>query len=202
MAVPALRGKLDSCLLALAEGAAKAGRRGGISILGPICRARWNLAVLSELAEPGRMALVPVVGREGRVSDFMWRYASPTVTLTLGCAGEDLSGLTLTQVLGASALRDALFEICHRTILSRSSLTAAVKVGDWRGRFVAHPSSAGLTGVLTSSSAIRRVIAAQRILRELEEHQGPVADATIACANASRLSLTVTTTAFCHTISP
>lgn len=154
---------------------------GVVGLVGPMHRAKWNVAVLSELAEPGRMVLIPVVGREGRVGDFMWRRASPTVTLMLGCAGEDLSERTLTQVLGAGALRDALFETCHRAFLNRSPQTAAVTCGDWRGRLVAHPSSAGVTAVLTCALAIERVIAAQRVLRELQGRQRSGADATIAC---------------------
>lgn len=169
MFVPAYRGKLVP-RSAHAVGAASTLHDGGL--LGPMRRAQWNVAVLSELAEPGRMVLIPVVEREGRVVDFTWQWASPTVTLLLGCTGEDLSGRTLTQVLGASPLRNALFETCHRAFLDRSTQTAAVNGSDWQGRLDAHASAGGLTAVLTSSSAIDRFVAAQGVLRELEQLSG------------------------------
>jgi hypothetical protein len=79
------------------------------------------------------MVLIPVVGRAGRIDDFMWRSASPTVTLLLGCPGDDLTGRTLMQVLGAGALRDALFEPCCRAFLGRSPQMSAVNGSGWRG---------------------------------------------------------------------
>lgn len=167
MIVPALHGKPEPCLQAPAMRAASALCGGGL--LGPMRRAKWNVAVHFEMAEPGRMMMIPVVEPEGRVGDFRCHCASPTVTWMLGCAGEDLSGRTLTQILGASPLRDTLFETCHQAFLNRLPQTAAVNGVEWRGSIDALPSSAGLTVVLTSSSAIERVIVAQRVLRELDQ---------------------------------
>lgn len=163
----ALHSQLEPCLQALGRGAAIAPR--GRGLLSSIRLAQWNVAVLAELAEPGRMVLVPVVEPEGRVGDFMWQCASPTVSLLLGCAGEDLAGRTLTQVLGACHLREVLFQTCHQAFLSRSPQTAAVNGNNWQGRIDAQPSSAGMTVAMTSSSAIARVMAAQHALGELEQ---------------------------------
>lgn len=58
-------------------------------------RAKWDLAVLEELAKPGNMELTPVFDMGGEVIDFMWLKASPTSTLAFGCTGEDLAGRLL-----------------------------------------------------------------------------------------------------------
>lgn len=167
MIVSALHYKHESGFQALGLGAAIALRGRGFPAR--LRRAKWSAAVLAELAEPGRMVLIPVVERDGRVGEFLWHGASPTVSLMLGCAGEDLSGRTLTQILGAGPLRDALFQTCHRAFLSRAPQTAAVSGSDWRGTIDAQPSSASLTAVLTSESAVARAMAAQSMLRELEQ---------------------------------
>jgi hypothetical protein len=127
------------------------------------------LAVLSELAEPGQMVLIPVVGRQGRIADFVWRSANPPAAAMLGCPGENVAGRTLREVLGTGSLCNVLFATYQRAFLSRSPQTVDVEFGDWRGRHDACPSAEGLSVVLMASSALERVVAAQRILRDLEE---------------------------------
>ncbi|MDP1533569.1 MAG: hypothetical protein Q8L92_08310, partial [Rubrivivax sp.] len=182
----ALYSQLEPCLQALGRDAAIAPRGRGLPSL--MRRAQWNVAVLAELATPGRLVLIPVVGRLGRVSDFMWQGASPTVTLLLGCAGVDLTGRTLTQILGACHLRDVLFQTCHQAFLSRSPQTAAVNGDDWQGRIDARPSSAGLTAAMTSSSAIARVMRRNTLFVNSNSRQASGTDPNIACVDVLRSS--------------
>ena len=55
--------------------------------MNPLQRARWQLAVLSELAQPGFMHLAPVLDESRDVLDFRWLEASPTSTRALGHSG-------------------------------------------------------------------------------------------------------------------
>jgi hypothetical protein len=46
--------------------------------MNPLQRARWQLALLSELAQTGFMQLAPVLDENRDVLDFRWLEASPT----------------------------------------------------------------------------------------------------------------------------
>ena len=131
-------------------------------------QARWNLSVLMELAQPGHMALAPVFDGGGEVIDFTWQEASPTATLALGCAGEDLVGCALKQVLGQCAIDASVFDRYRAVFLQQQAQSLRV---DGKDGFTVHgisPLPAGLTVEVTSVAAMDRMLAAQLALRELE----------------------------------
>jgi hypothetical protein len=131
-------------------------------------QARWNLAVLSELAEPGHMALAPVFDGGCEVVDFTWQKASPTATLALGCAGEDLVGRALKQVLRKCAMDASVFDSYRAVFLQQQAQVLRV---DGPDGVTVHSISALPTGLIvdvTRVAAMDRALAAQRAVGELE----------------------------------
>jgi len=131
-------------------------------------RARWDLAVLVELAEPGHMALTPVLDDGGQVVDFTWQKASPTSTLALGCAGEDLVGHTLKQVLAECAMDASVFDSYRAVFLQQQARVVRV---DGPDGVTVHSISALPTGLIvevTRVAVMDRALAAQRAVGELE----------------------------------
>jgi len=131
-------------------------------------RAKWNLAVLAELAEPGHMALAAVFDNAGQVVDFAWREASPTATLALGCAGEELVGRTLKQVLVECAIDPCVFDSYRTVFLQTRAQVFRVGGKDGDTLHAISPLPPGLTVEVTRVAAIDRVTAAQLAVRGLE----------------------------------
>lgn len=131
-------------------------------------RAKWDLAVLVELAQPGHMALAPVFDEDGQVIDFIWRAASPTSTLALGCAGEDLVGRTLKQVLAECAIDGSLFARYRVVFLQGQAQVLRVAGKDGVTVHTISPLPAGLTVEVTRVAAMNRVLAAQQAVQGLK----------------------------------
>ena len=124
-------------------------------------RARWQLDILSELAQPGFMQLAPVL-------DFRWLEASPTSTRTLECAGRDLVGRSLKQVLAECGIRLSIMSAYRSAFLDRCSRVERVEVKDGMALHQISPSPWGLTVKVTNQAAVERVLAAQRVVSLLE----------------------------------
>ncbi|MFT5933384.1 MAG: hypothetical protein ACI83N_000748 [Hydrogenophaga sp.] len=139
--------------------------RGPMTLLS---QARWRLGVLTELAQPGHMALAPVLDDGGEVIDFTWRQASPTSTLALGCAGEDLVGCKLTQVLGKCAIDASVFDSYRAVFLQQQAQTLRVEGKDGVTVHCISPLPAGLNVEVSSVAAMDRMLAAQQAMRERE----------------------------------
>jgi hypothetical protein len=138
---------------------------------GPMTRlsqARWRLGVLTELAQPGHMALAPVLDDGGEVIDFTWRQVSPTSTLALGCAGEDLVGCKLKQVLGKCAIDASVFDSYRAVFLQQRAQILRVDGKDGVTVHCVLPLPAGLTVEVPCVAAMDRMLAAQLARRERE----------------------------------
>lgn len=134
----------------------------------PLQRARWQLAVLSELAKVGFMHLAPVLDESGDVLDFRWLEASPTSTRALGCAGKDLVGRSLKQVLAECGNRLSIMAACRSAFLEQRSRFEHVEGKDEIALYQISPSPGELTIKVTSQAAVERVLSAQRVVRQLE----------------------------------
>ena len=143
----------------------EAGRSGRMSLLH---RAKWNVAVLGELATPGHMELAPIFDGEGKLIDFIWREASPTSTLAFGCAGQDLVGRTLKQVLAECPMDASVFASYRAVFLQKQPRVLRVGAKDGVTMHCIAPLPSGLTVEVTCVSAMDRVLSAQRALRMLE----------------------------------
>ena len=130
-------------------------------------RARWNLAVLVELAEPGHMVLAPVFDDGGEVIDFAWQEASPTATLALGCAGEGLVGHMLKQVLVEGAMDVSVFATYRTVFLQQRAETLRINGQDGIAVHAMSPPPGSLTVEVTRVSAMDRALSAQQAVREL-----------------------------------
>jgi hypothetical protein len=98
--------------------------------MNPLHRAKWQLAVLGELAQPGFMRLAPVLDERRDVVDFRWLEASPTSTQALGCAGKDLVGRSLKQVLAECGIRLSMMAACRSAFLEQCSRVEHVEGKD------------------------------------------------------------------------
>jgi hypothetical protein len=134
----------------------------------PLQRARWQLAVLGELAKPGFMHLAPVLDESGDVLDFRWLEASPTSTRALGCTGEDLVGRSLKQVLAECGIRLSLMDACRSAFLEQCSRVVHVEGNDGMALHQTSPSRWELTIKVTNQAAVERVLSAQNALSQLE----------------------------------
>ena len=132
-------------------------------------RARWNLAVLSELAAPCHMELAVVWGPGATMVDFEWRHADPLAGSALGSGGADLAGQRLRSCLPDQALTAALFEVYQCAFRTRKAQTTIVRCGDWSTVHRVRPSVAGVSVTITNPSAAERVTEAQRLLLALEK---------------------------------
>lgn len=133
-------------------------------------RAKWHLGVLEELAQPGQMALAAVWGEGGggEVIDFTWQAASPTATLALGCAGEDLVGRRLRPVLVACGVDARVFATYRAVLLEQRAQTLGVDGQDGLTVHAVSPLPGGLSVEVTRVAALQRVLAAQEAVRALE----------------------------------
>lgn len=131
-------------------------------------RAQWHLGLLEELAQPGHMALAPVLDDGGEVIDFTWRQVSPTSTLALGCAGEDLVGCKLKQVLGKCAIDASVFDSYRAVFLQQRAQILRVDGKDGVTVHCVLPLPAGLTIEVPCVAAMDRMLAAQLARRERE----------------------------------
>lgn len=119
--------------------------------------------MLTELAEPGVMELLPVLAADESVIDFEWIRASPTATLMLGRAGEDLTGRSLRTFFEGS-LGERLFEAYKFAIVSGRSEVAEVQVGDLSVLHRVHSAHDGVSVHMTSSSAMKRMAVAYQVV--------------------------------------
>ncbi|MEO8921893.1 MAG: PAS domain-containing protein [Caldimonas sp.] len=115
--------------------------------------------MLTELAEPGVMELLPVLAADESVIDFEWIQASPTATLMLGRAGEDLTGRSL-RTFFEDSFGERLFEAYKSAIVSGRSEVAKVQVGDLSVLHRVHSARDGVSVQMTSSSAVERMAVA------------------------------------------
>ncbi len=136
---------------------------GSRTALGPLRRARWNVAVLTELAEPGFMELLPILAEDDSVIDFECKRASPTAALMLGRAGEDLTGRSLRNFVEGS-LGERLFEACKSAFVSGRSEVAKVQVGELSVLHRVHATHDGVSIHMTCLSAMERMAVAQQVL--------------------------------------
>jgi len=136
--------------------------------MNPSQRARWQLAVLSELAQPGFMHLAPVLDESRDVLDFRWLEASPTSTRALGCEGKDLVGRSLKQVLAECGIRLSMMAACRSAFLEQCSRVEHVEGKDGMALHQISPSPRELTVKVINQAAVERVLAAQRVLSLLE----------------------------------
>ena len=121
-------------------------------------RARWQLAILSELAQPGFMQLAPVLEEGGDVLDFRWLEASPTSTRALECAGKDLVGRSLKQVLAECGIRPSIMAAYRSAFLDRCSRVERVEGKDGMALHKISPSPWGMTVKVTNQAAVERVL--------------------------------------------
>lgn len=136
--------------------------------MNPLQRARWQLAVLSELAKVGFMHLAPVFDERRDVLDFRWLKASPTSTRALGCKGNDLVGRSLKQVLAECGIRPSMLAACRSAFLEQCSRIEHVEGKDGMALHQISASRLELTIKVTNQAAVERVLSAQRVLRQLE----------------------------------
>lgn len=131
-------------------------------------RAKWQLAVLGELAQPGFMRLAPVLDGSRDVLDFTWLEASPTSTRALGCGGKDLVGRSLKQVLAECGICLSLMAACRSAFLEQCSRVEYVEGKDGMALHQISPSRWELTIKVINQAAVERVLSAQRVLSQLE----------------------------------
>ena len=136
--------------------------------MNPSQRARWQLAVLSELAQPGFMHLAPVLDESRDVLDFRWLEASPTSTRALGCAGKDLVGRSLKQVLAECGMRLSMMAAYRSAFLEQCSRVERVESEDGMALHQISPSPRELTVKVINQAAVERVLEAQRVVSLLE----------------------------------
>ena len=136
--------------------------------MNPLQRAKWQLAVLSELAQPGFMHLAPVLDESRDVLDFRWLEASPTLTRALRCAGRDLVGRSLKQVLAEYGVRPSMMVACLSAFLGQCSRGEHVEGKNGMALHQISPSSWELSIKVTNQAAVERVLSAQRVVSQLE----------------------------------
>ena len=135
------------------------------SLLTATQRARWDVAVLEELAAPCAMELAAIVDALGSLIDFEWHFADSLATLTLGNAGADLSGIRLTQLPDQSLLAALLFSTYASVWQSSQPQSVQVTCGDWSGEHDVCRSATGVSVRVTSSAAVLRHMVAERHLQ-------------------------------------
>ena len=136
--------------------------------MNPLQRARWQLAVRSELAQTGSMRLAPVLDESKDVLDFTWLEASLTSTQAFGCVGKDLVGRSLKQVLADCGIRLSILAACRSAFLEQCSRVEHVEGKDGMALHQISPSRWELTIKVTNEAAVERVLSAQRVLSQLE----------------------------------
>lgn len=140
--------------------------------LSRLTRARWDFAVMTELAVAGRMTLLPLHGRDGALLDFEWISATPTATLMFPGFGQDMRGKRMRRVCAELGVEVVLFDAYSRAFLGRRAEVANVITSHWTGVHRACPESGRLTVLLKCTSAALKVVEAQRVLREVSEADG------------------------------
>lgn len=139
-----------------------------IASMKPLQSARWQLAVLSELAKAGFMRLTPVLDVSRDVLDFTWLEASPTSTRALGCTGKDLVGLSFKQVLAECGIRLSIMAAYRSAFLEQRSRVEHVEGKDGMALHQISPSRWELTVKVTNQAAVERMLSAQRAVSQLE----------------------------------
>ena len=90
--------------------------------------------------------------------DFRWLEASPTSTRALGCAGRDLVGRSLKQVLAECGVRPSIMVACLSVFLGQCSRVEHVE-GKYRTvRHQISPSRWELSIKVTNQAAVERVL--------------------------------------------
>lgn len=138
-------------------------------VLGPLRRAKWQVAVAEELAEPTRMELILVAGADGAVIDFELRSENPSSFRLLGCAFYGVAGCSLAGAFVRKApMRDILFNMCRRALLTGSRQTVALDQAELLGGSLeVWLSEGGLTASVTFPEAVQRLTIAKRVLEEI-----------------------------------
>lgn len=145
--------------------------------LGPLARARWRLAVMTELAEPGLMELAPVRDSQLRIVDFEWAQATSMAANLLDRLSADLAGRRLLEVMPGYQAGRKLFEAYRQ--VATDAMDLAVVARSLHGRIdsvVVHQvscSHVGVAVVLTSPSANARKSAAERAVQAMEQRLRP-----------------------------
>lgn len=131
-------------------------------------QAKWHLAVLMELAQPGHITLAAVFDSLGQVIDFTCQEVSPTATLALGCAGDDLVGRTLKQVLVECEMDASVFAAYQTVFLQQQAQILRVDGPDGVTVHCISLLPAGLSVEISCVAAMDRMLAAHQTMRELE----------------------------------
>jgi len=134
--------------------------------------ARWQLAVTSELAEPGLMELVPIHDSRRQVIDFEWTAATRMASHLLTGLEDDLTGRRLLDVMADHADAPMVFD-AYRNVAAHCMASVVVVQRSGAGMVSAavhrvHASREGIAVVLYSPSAVSREAACERALRALE----------------------------------
>ena len=135
-------------------------------------RARWQLAVTSELAQPGLMELVPIHDSRRQVIDFEWTGATRMASHLLTGLEDDLAGRRLLDVMANHADILTVFD-AYRNVAAHCMASVVVVQRSGAGMVSAavhrvHASPEGIAVVLYSPSAVSREAACERALRALE----------------------------------
>jgi hypothetical protein len=140
--------------------------------LGPVRRARWQLAIASELAQSGFMELAPVRDSKQQVTDFEWISATPMASRLMTGLGNELTGRRLLDVMANHADARTVFD-AYRNVAARCMASAVVvqRSGAGMDSAVVHrvnASAESVAVVLSSPSAMSREAACKHALRALE----------------------------------
>jgi hypothetical protein len=126
----------------------------------PLRCAKWQFAVMCELAEPGVMELTPVMGADLEVVDFEWVGATPMASHLMDCAGANLVGQRLLTIMDGHPDIRNVFDVYRSALKQVKELTVEYRsTHGTRECVVSHevkPSHGAISVVLKSSMAIDR----------------------------------------------
>ena len=141
------------------------------SHLGPLELAKWQVAVLQELATPGVAQFVVVRDSSNEVVDFLCTAASPTVARLFGELSGDVVGRRLTEMSAAeidlSDLLLAYLEVIENgSSVSYRSIRLRGEDAPLEHRII-RLSLDELGVVITESSALERALIAREELQSM-----------------------------------
>lgn len=135
--------------------------------MSPLRGALWRHAVLSELAKPGVMALLPV-RQASAVVDFKWLFANHMAAVLLGRCGCNMAGKRLLTEFPSQSGR-AIFETYSMAASSGTAQSPGCRA-ERSSAFVvhrAHFAGNSVLVVLTNLRAVARARAAETAVRKL-----------------------------------
>jgi hypothetical protein len=141
------------------------------TLINPIRRAMWNLAVATEISAPGLLDVFPVLqGRE--IVDFEFLAVCPAATAFLGATPGGFVNRTVRQLFDAGLEADKVVEAYRRTMESGRPLIhvgagCSLAFGSAVLHFIRRVGS-GLSVVLSCPDAIAREAEARSVLLQLQ----------------------------------